>query len=61
METLSDLIWEDEDEDVDKAYGIPLQGTLCIVLCTIVTAGGICTSDPPLYQTTTNVGVSCGC
>ena len=60
MESLSDLIWEDEDEDVSKLYDIPLQGTLCIVLCTIVTMGGACSVPPDPFQISSQ-GVWYGC
>ena len=60
METLNDIIWSDEDPDIEDVYGDPLHGTVCIVMCTIVTLGGSCSPPMPGYVAGA-FGVACGC
>lgn len=59
MESLLDLVWWDEDEDVQQAYGNPLVNSVCLVLCNTV-AMSRC-SDIALIAGPSNRTAYCGC
>ena len=62
MESLLDLIWFDEEEDVAMSFGDSLVGSVCLVLCQAVSMGNFCARtivSPNKFNP--NTQIECGC